>query len=559
MMPVVASAQTASQITPPSFRPNLERPGGFALPGVAGLATPQGADKLFVRLSGVSVQGGLAELAAASAELERRLVGRPVSGAEVFAAARDLEAAYVQAGYILVRVVLPPQKLINGAPLKLTVVDGFIERVELKDVPEQLRGRIAHLLQPIVGRRGLTLRDLERRVLLAGDTPGGILRSTIAAGQADGASVLIIEAKYQPVSAVLSVDNTLSSALGRTTLGTGVDLNSVAGFGELIYLRGSGHPADGDNGLLGRYPTNRLLAAGVVLPLWIDGLTFNTEFTDARTTPAARFGVQTTDEFQRLSLRMRYAIQRGRIANWSSEIGFDAEEETQSLLLGAIPVPLAQDRLRVVRWSNDGDVLLPWGAALSGRVTASFGLDGLGARSADDASPSLPLSRQGAGASFQKLDLTLGYAQSLLDHLAVNVAFRGQTSFGQALLRAEQFGIANTSGLSSFDAGSIVGDEGYVARGELSSPWSVAVPDLPNGVVAAPYLFAARGEVFLRRPTALEPARIGASAFGGGLRLSGFQPGALSNGTLVLEYGRATRDDGVAASHRFTVVTAIRF
>jgi hypothetical protein len=35
-------AQTASQITPPSFRPNLERQGGFALPGTPGLATPPG-------------------------------------------------------------------------------------------------------------------------------------------------------------------------------------------------------------------------------------------------------------------------------------------------------------------------------------------------------------------------------------------------------------------------------------------------------------------------------------------------------------------------------------
>jgi hemolysin activation/secretion protein len=37
-------------------------------------------------------------------------------------------------------------------------------------------------------------------------------------------------------------------------------------------------------------------------------------------------------------------------------------------------------------------------------------------------------------------------------------------------LRSEQIGIANTTGLSAFDAGTIVGDQGYVIRGELQSP-----------------------------------------------------------------------------------------
>ena len=163
LSPIVAQAQTASQITPPSFQPNLERPGGFALTGGGGLATPPGAEKLFVRLSAIQIKGGLPELAAATAEVERRLVGQPVSGSEIFAAARDLEAAYARAGYVLVRVVLPPQHLVNGASLKLTVVEGFIERIELKDVPERVRHRIARLIEPLLGRRGVTLRRRCRR------------------------------------------------------------------------------------------------------------------------------------------------------------------------------------------------------------------------------------------------------------------------------------------------------------------------------------------------------------------------------------------------------------
>jgi len=559
LLPAIAQAQTASQITPPSFRPNLERPGGFALTGAAGLATPTGAEKLFVKLSAIQIKGGTPELAAATAELERRLVGRSVSGAEVFAAARDLEAAYAKAGYVLVRVVLPPQHLVDGARLKLTVVDGFIERVELKDVPERVRHRVAGLIEPLVGRRGVTLTEIERRVLLAGDTPGVVLRSTLAPGTAVGATVLAIGATYQPVSAILTFDNSMSQALGRTTMGAGVDFNSVAGFGELVYLRANGHPEGGANGYFDRYPTNRGLAAGFIVPLWVDGLTFNAEGTDARTTPQASLGVQTTDTFQRLSLRLRYAWLRGRAANLNSEVAFDAQDEIQSLFVAAAPIPLSLDRLRIVRFTNDGDLQTPWGAAISGRVTGSFGIDAVGARSAADATALLPLSRQGADDTFQKVDVMFGYAHSVLEHLAVSLTARAQTSFGRPLLRSEQIGIANTSSLSGFDTGSIVGDRGYVARGEVSSPWTLPLPTTAVGVVAAPYVFGAYGEVVLEDPTALETARVDATSCGVGVRFSGAASGGLSNGSVTFEYAHATRNDGVAAGDRFVGVTAFRF
>jgi hemolysin activation/secretion protein len=559
MLPVVAQAQTASQITPPSFRPNVERQGGFALTGGLGLATPAGAEKLYVKLSGIQIKGGLPELAAATAELERRLIGRPVSGAEVFAAARDLEAAYARAGYVLARVVLPPQHLVNGARLKLTVVDGFIERVEFKDVPERVRERMTGLVQPLVGRRGVTLVEMERRVLLAGDTPGVILRSTLAPGKAEGATVLVIEAKYQPVSAVLTFDNTLSKALGRTTMGTGVDFNSVAGFGELVYLRAAGHPEGGDNGFFDRYPTNRTLAAGIIVPLWVNGLTFNAEVTDARTTPRESLGVQTTDTFDRLSLRLRYAWLRGRAANFYSEVSFDAQDETQSLFVATDAVPLSEDRLRILRLTHDGDVFMPWGGLFSARATVSFGIDALGARSAADASALLPLSRQGADATFQKLEVTLGYAQTLHEHLTLNLVARAQTSFGRPLLRSEQIGIASATAISALDSGSVVGDQGYVVRGELASPWVIPLPEMPFGMVVAPYVYAAHGRVELLEPTALEASDISTTSYGGGLRIGGNVPGQLSNGSLTLEYGRATRSDGVDATDRVTVTTAFRF
>lgn len=551
-----ALAQTASQITPPSFRPNLERPGGFSLSGGGGLVTPGGAEKLFVKLAGVRVEGGFRELSEATAALEARLMGRAVSGAEIFAAARDLEAAYAAAGYVLARVILPPQKLVDGSRLRLVVVEGYVQRIELKNVPERVRGRINSLLEPLKGKNRVTQRNIERALLLAGDTPGVILRSALAPGEGQGATVLVIEATYQPVSATVSVDNSLSKALGQTVWGVGLDFNSVAGLGELIYLRANGHPEDGK--FLDRYPRNRTLAVGAVIPLWIDGLSINPEYTHSRTTPLPQGNVATTDTFERMSLRLRYSWLRSRMLNYSQELAFDAQNETNSLFVGTDAVPLSRDRLRIVRFTQDADYYTPWGATLSGRLRASFGIDELGARSLNEATVLLPLSRQGADASFQKLDGSLNYYQSFMEHLAVNLAARGQTSFGQALLASERYGIADTAGVSAFDTGTIIGDSGYMARGELISPWTLPIQNAPFGAVAMPYVFGAYGEVRQVNPTSLEAPVTRASAYGGGVRFGGAVPGTLSNGTLQIEYAHG-ESNVVTSNHRVIVTSAFRF
>jgi hemolysin activation/secretion protein len=103
-------------------------------------------------LSCLSIKSGLPALAAETAALEAKLTGRKISGADVFATARDLEATHATAGHVLLRVILPPQQRINGARLKLVMVDGFSERIEIKDVPEQVLNRITILVRPLTER-----------------------------------------------------------------------------------------------------------------------------------------------------------------------------------------------------------------------------------------------------------------------------------------------------------------------------------------------------------------------------------------------------------------------
>ncbi|TPL00800.1 ShlB/FhaC/HecB family hemolysin secretion/activation protein [Mesorhizobium sp. B2-4-16] len=553
-----AFAQTASQITPPTFRPP---PGpdtaGVSIPESKGLEAPAGAEKLKVRLAGVHIEGGFADMADATRKVTAGLSRRTVTAAEIFAAARQLEAEYARAGYVLARVVLPAQKLTNGATLRLIVVDGFLERIDTGNLPERIRGRVEATLAPLVGKKGIRLSAIERKLLLAGDTPGARLRSTLKAGSAKGASVLVIDGKYRPIGGQVTVDNSLSPSLQRWSTGVGVDFNSLLGLGELVYLRAGGYPDGGDQGLFSDDPRNRNYAAGIVVPIGHDGLTLNLEVSRTRANPDAEPGsLGFGSEFERYSASLRYPWIRSRALTVSSELSFDAQNDYLNAVT-PVSLPIAEDRLRIIRFGTDATWFTPLGGVFVGNVMASFGIDSLGARMAADATPLLPLSRQGADADFQKLELSASYSQALAEHVGLDLLARAQTSFGKPLLQSEQVGLTGATGLSSFDAGALQGDSGYVVRGELSSPWYV--PFTGGVIQVSPYVFGAVGEVRLEMPTALESASIVGASYGLGVKLGTAFASDPTNASLTLEWGRRHRDDHQSISDRFSLSGAIQF
>jgi hemolysin activation/secretion protein len=553
-----ALSQTASQITPPSFRPDLPRIGGsLVFSGQPGLEAPPGSDRLSITLSGVTVEGGRPELAAEQAALTGRLVGGPVAVSELFAAAQELEAAYARAGLVLVRVVLPPQELRDGGRLRLVVVDGFIERIDASQLPDRVRGRATALLDPLVGRPGLRLAEIERQLLIAGDIPGVALRSVLAAGREPGGTVLTVEARFRPVTGFVSLDNTLASDLGRWTLGFGLDANSLTGHGETFYLRAFGYPGFGSDGFFGSEPLQRILAGGVVVPLGTDGLTFNLEYTDSKTTPEASGGeLQTASDFHRWTFAFGYPIIRTLALDWTVRASFDAQSEDQT---SSDPSStLSSDDLRILRLATEATWRREAGDELAARAILSFGLDAFGARTADDVGPNdPPLSRQGADADFQKLEVALGYTRPLAPPFALELAARGQTSFGEPLALSEQIGIASFDELSTFDAGTIGGDQGWVARATLTAARGIEGWRMP--LILTPYAFAATGAVYLEDPTALEERSIHASSFGIGLDLTAVRDPDFSDASITIEFGRGLRDDDEPDENRFTMVAAFRF
>src|SRR5262245_41951679 len=125
-------------------------------------AFPPDAEKLSFVLTGFDIEGEFEEFVAVRRELAAPLIGKRVTVAQIFEFATKLQEAYVQAGYILIRVVVLPQELSDTARIKIRVIDGFIERIDVSALPGAVQSRIAAVLQPLFQKGHLTQNELER-------------------------------------------------------------------------------------------------------------------------------------------------------------------------------------------------------------------------------------------------------------------------------------------------------------------------------------------------------------------------------------------------------------
>lgn len=97
------------------------------------------ARKLKFELLGFDIQDEFPELAAQRKEVAAPLIGKTITFVQVFEFADQLQQIYLRAGYPLVRVVLLPQEFSGSARIKLRVIDGFIERMDLSAIAAPVR------------------------------------------------------------------------------------------------------------------------------------------------------------------------------------------------------------------------------------------------------------------------------------------------------------------------------------------------------------------------------------------------------------------------------------
>ncbi len=556
--PFTALAQvgvTPSRVTPQTLRPaTTNAPGGLAVSGAETLQAPAGAERLNVVVRRFAIEGGFSELEDETRVLAQPIEGQRVTVARIYEFANALEQAYARAGYVLVRVTVPPQKLIDRGDVRIIIVDGFIEKVQVDNVAERVRKLVAARTASLVGRRHIKLAEIERSLLIAGDVPGLRLKSTLARGTSLGGALLVLEGTHQVVTGTVGADDLLPASLGTWSYGGNVALNSPFGFGEQFYASAR---AGGNPGLIFNDSSPFwLLGAGIVLPLGLEGWTLNPEYTNSRTQPTPGMGaLANIGRFQRLALRTSYPLIRTRSEVLSLTGAF--EYIVQNVALPLFATDLSEDRYGAVRVGAAYDSGLPWlNETLQASAVFSHGTGGRDG--ADAAASGIPLSRQGASPFFAKANIDARLIQPLPESFQFDLIGRGQDSFGKPLLVPEQFQLDGPLAVSGYPIGTLNVDEGASLRGELSRSFLMQ-SDVAH-IVLTPYGFGAFGIGRLLEPTVLEVGVVHAGSFGVGLR-SGFDmPNGYHGASLSLEVARQYSDlETVAHGWRGNVTLNVRF
>lgn len=514
---LAGAAHGQAQTSSPSQQPPGELAGEertdavLSLPEARGLIAPDGASDTGFVLGALLLEGGKEDLNA------RALAGAPAPGstltvAELFEFAGLVQSQYFEAGYPLVRVIVPAQDIQpEGSDVRILIVNGYIDVIDAKALPGRVAGQVEKFLLPLVGNEFVSADELERRILLAGDTAGLRLKTALTPGAEIGATSLIVTGDYSPVEGVVSVDNRVIEDVGREQITFSAALNSLAGLGEQVVFTAA--TALNDPGL-GSSALRSYTGVTVSLPVGIEGWSVGMQMLHASNAPdPVGTGLEFDNEFFRTGVSASYALKRTRRASSAISLGFDASYEEQRLGLLGLDVSLFADRTRVARAGISGYNILRDKTILNYDAQLSKGIDGFGARAADDASAVRPLSRDGADASFTKLALGGSLTHGITDGLTLLTTLRAQTGFNDPLLRSEQASIVSPGLVSGPPSGTVTGDR--MVAGRIEAQTLVRVAD---ALSVQPYLAIAAGESRLENPTLLERTHSGASSMGVGVR-----------------------------------------
>jgi len=480
------------------------------------------------------------------------------SVANIYKLAESIEMLYRKAGYALVRVLVPPQKLNDGDTLRLIVLDGFVESIDASAVDERSRHRVLTVMQRLVGQRHISDEAIERALTLAGRSPGLTLRSTLLPGSEPGGTILKLDGTFTRATGSLSADDRLSKALGPWQTTLQVSLNELIGDGVQLYANASG----GQN-LIRAFQSDarrRVSGGGAIIPIGSDGLSINPEFTSSVSRPAPQPGVPRSEStFERYTLRLIYPLILNRQQELTITGTLDATKQIDTLpefeLIAADgssqgAYVLDRDRLRVARLGASWSTSLDTSRRLNAGLTLSSGTTRFGARTKQDVTSSgIQMSRTDADPAFTKLEGSVAFVQPLPMGVQSRSALRAQLALKGVLPSSELFSLDGEDALSTFTSGSLSGDGGWMFRQELSRPMTSRLSSVSAQL--EPYVFAAAGKTSSQLQNA--PSNGVSKAFGIGLRA------LWRNVSWSMEYGRHESRPSVLNDNQLFVKGQVQF
>lgn len=256
-------------------------------------------------------------------------LNRPLSLADLYAAADTLTALYRERGFSLAQAILPAQK-VTGGTVRLEILEGRIGKIAVRGNTRYNADQLlafASSLQP--GNVYRTV-DMERAILLLNDLPGVEARAVLEPGVEYGTVDIILEISETRWNARVSLDNHGREELGKIRLLAEGELLNPFGYGDEL----SGALLYSEDGLLTYYS----LAYG--LPIGTDGgrLQVSANKADYEVEGAAFTFLGITGDNTNVRVDYSYPIIRSRDTNMVFVTGISHNQAETLIFNGQIPL-----------------------------------------------------------------------------------------------------------------------------------------------------------------------------------------------------------------------------
>jgi hemolysin activation/secretion protein len=453
------TAGSQMQQIPPAPLPQKAEP----TVDVAPLSAPDGAQAEGARIvvKSLTLTGAQVYSEAELLALTGFTPGSELSLAELRGMASKIGNHYRSNGYFVAQAYLPAQDIKDGA-VTIAVIEGRYGKVKLNNqanVSDDLaNGLVAGLNEGDV----IESTPLENRLLLLSDLPGVNVKSTLVPGASVGASDLIIDLTPGPrVSGEVDFDNAGNRYTGEYRLGATVNLNNLAGHGDVASLRAM----TSGSGLNYARASYQMQFGKATAGIAYSGLKYKLgkEFEPLRAHGTAEIA----------SIYGSYPLIRSRNSNLSAGLVYEDKTFQDRVDSTASVTDKKAQVLSGSLYGNQRDRLGGGGVTAYALTwsTGNIDIQTPAARIADAATAR-------TNGHFDKLGFRASRLQRVTDSVSLSAAINGQFA-SKNLDSSEKMELGGMYGVRAYPEGEAYADEGYVLNLEaryLLPNFSAAMP-----------------------------------------------------------------------------------
>lgn len=455
------------------------------------------AEKIHFKLTSVTIKGNTVFSDQELQAIFKPSLNKVISVADLQNLVNQITVKYRSAGYILSRAFLPAQVIKDGR-VQVQVVEGYIDRVDIKGNPGWVERVLNTYGKNIIDSRPLQVKVLERSVLLMNDLPGVSTKAVInPSPTVPAAADLTLVTDQQRVSGYVSYDNYGTRYLGPQEVGAGITLNSATFPGSSDSLHYMTVPRSSELEFIELIHTQPVGENGGKFTLGGNYTNTEPQFVLAPFDIVGRSQVIYAD--------YSYPWIRSRDENFIVHATANYNNVSSTILGG----PFYNDLIRSLIFGGDFNAIDRWRGINDAKVDFEKGFDILGAKQ------HLLQSRPEGVPDFFKTTVNLSRLQLLPWNLSLLAAMQGQYAF-EPLLATEQYAFGGPTYGRGYDPSEIVGDDGLAGKLELrkdviyEKPWLNAVQY---------YIFYDAGIVWNRDGVDLLPKQ-SATSIGAGMRIT---------------------------------------